>query len=54
MNMMAPINPGSIPSVGPIGGVSNANRTSIGGGISPINFTSSNVVSHFLIGTHYE
>lgn len=40
---IAPINPGSIPSVGPLGGSSNANRTSIGGGISPINFSNTPV-----------
>ncbi|KAL8589018.1 hypothetical protein ACOMHN_047999 [Nucella lapillus] len=42
---VAPINPGSIPSVGTLGS-SNANRTSIGGGLSPINFTNTqNVIS---------
>lgn len=36
-NISAPINPGSIPSV--INLVSaHANRTSVGGGISPLNF----------------
>ncbi|XP_070195769.1 histone-arginine methyltransferase CARMER-like isoform X2 [Littorina saxatilis] len=43
---VAPINPGSIPSVGPLGTNNNANRTSIGGGLSPINFTNTqNVIS---------
>lgn len=42
---VAPINPGSIPSVGPLGNNANANanRTSIGGGISPVNFNSTQV-----------
>ncbi|XP_067678016.1 histone-arginine methyltransferase CARMER-like isoform X2 [Haliotis asinina] len=45
-NVVAPINPGSIPSVGSQVSNSNAHRTSIGGGISPINFTNSqNVIS---------
>ncbi|XP_060582592.1 histone-arginine methyltransferase CARMER-like isoform X2 [Ruditapes philippinarum] len=35
----APINPGSIPSVLNLAVNSSANRTSIGGGISPINFS---------------
>ncbi|XP_025110690.1 histone-arginine methyltransferase CARMER-like isoform X1 [Pomacea canaliculata] len=42
VSSVAPINPGSIPSVGPLGNNANANanRTSIGGGISPVNFNS--------------
>ena len=46
-NTAAPINPGSIPSVGSL--TNNANRTSIGGGISPVNFSNSqSTVSLFL------
>ncbi|XP_052246669.1 histone-arginine methyltransferase CARMER-like isoform X2 [Dreissena polymorpha] len=37
----APINPGSIPSVLNLAVNSSSNRTSVGGGISPINFISS-------------
>lgn len=41
---VAPINPGSIPSVGTLGTSNNANRTSIGGGLSPINFANTQSV----------
>lgn len=42
---VAPINPGSIPSVGSLSSNANANanRTSIGGGLSPVNFTNTQV-----------
>ncbi|KAL3869119.1 hypothetical protein ACJMK2_041841 [Sinanodonta woodiana] len=56
----APINPGSIPSVLNLVSQSNANRTSIGGGISPINFTQSqpqNVITgamnHYPVSTQF-
>ncbi|XP_041357226.1 histone-arginine methyltransferase CARMER-like [Gigantopelta aegis] len=61
---VAPINPGSIPSVSSQVANSYANRTSIGGGISPVNFstnsqsvltgTSSNypVCNQFMIGDY--
>lgn len=42
---VAPINPGSIPSIGLLGNQNaNANRTSIGGGLSPVNFSSTQSV----------
>lgn len=46
-NITAPINPGSIPSVINLVSNSNAHRTSVGGGISPVNFSQQqNVVSN--------
>ncbi|KAK7502259.1 hypothetical protein BaRGS_00006623 [Batillaria attramentaria] len=50
---VAPINPGSIPSIGLLGNQNaNANRTSIGGGLSPVNFSNSqSVISGGM--THY-
>ena len=46
----APINPGSIPSV--LNLANNANRTSVGGGISPVIF-SSNAGQQVGVGTNY-
>ncbi|BFZ16513.1 hypothetical protein BsWGS_19552 [Bradybaena similaris] len=39
MSQTAPINPGSIPSVGIVTSNANAHRTSVGAGISPISFS---------------
>ncbi|KAK6179044.1 hypothetical protein SNE40_011491 [Patella caerulea] len=44
VSTVAPINPGSIPSVGHAA-VSNSHRTSIGGGISPLSFSSQSVIT---------
>ncbi|XP_059149432.1 histone-arginine methyltransferase CARMER-like isoform X1 [Physella acuta] len=53
----APINPGSIPSVGIITSNANAHRTSIGAGISPISFSSQNVITgstnHFPVSSQF-
>jgi len=42
-NIVAPINPGSIPSVLNLVSNSHAHRTSVGGGISPVNFVQTQV-----------
>uniref|UniRef100_A0A2C9L7J3 type I protein arginine methyltransferase n=1 Tax=Biomphalaria glabrata TaxID=6526 RepID=A0A2C9L7J3_BIOGL len=54
----APINPGSIPSVGTITSMANAHRTSIGAGISPISFAQTqNVITgstnHFPVSNQF-
>ena len=41
---VAPINPGSIPSVSSQLANNYANRTSVGGGISPVNFSTNSQV----------
>jgi histone-arginine methyltransferase CARM1 len=58
MSQAAPINPGSIPSVGTITSNANAHRTSIGAGISPITFTQSQSVisgstNHFPVSNQF-
>ncbi|XP_005102517.1 histone-arginine methyltransferase CARMER isoform X2 [Aplysia californica] len=58
MSQTAPINPGSIPSVGTITSNANAHRTSIGAGLSPISFSQSqNVITgatnHFPISNQF-
>ncbi|CAE1283796.1 CARM1 [Acanthosepion pharaonis] len=57
LTTIAPINPGSIPSVvNPVSNA-NANRTSIGGGISPASFSSQNVItggtSHYPVSNQF-
>lgn len=57
LSTIAPINPGSIPSVvNPVSNA-NANRTSIGGGISPASFSSQNVItggtSHYPVSNQF-
>ena len=44
-SIVAPINPGSIPTVLNLTSSSLTHRTSIGGGISPVNFSAQSQVS---------